>query len=78
MEDYKLSSVGVTHYEHQTSIEMIIDGEAYWFTVFARGADSGSDVDYDIENYDDLSFELTKEIKDKLIDEFLLHEANFR
>lgn len=79
MEDYKLSSVGVTHYEHQTSIEMTIDGEAYWFTVFARGSDNGSnDIDYDIDNDDDIPFELTQEIKDDLIEEYLTNEFNFR
>ena len=75
----KLSSVGVTHYEHQTSIQFTIDDEEYWFTVFARGSDNGSrEIDYDIDNDDDIPFELTEEIKDQLIDEFLLHEMNFR
>jgi hypothetical protein len=77
--DPELSSVGTTHYEHQTSVQFTIDGEEYWFTVFAKGSDTGSnEIDYDIDNDDDIPFELTQEIKDELIDEFLTNEANFR
>jgi len=79
MENSSLSIVGDTHYEHQTSVQFIIDDEEYWYTIFEKGSTKmGSKPEYNIDNDDDIPFELTEEIKDELIDDYLTHEANFR
>jgi len=79
MESCNLSSVGDTHYEHQTSTQFVIDGEEYWFTFFERGSTKMMNKpEYDIDNDDDIPFKLTKKIKNELIDDYLTHEANFR
>jgi len=59
---------GKTYFKNETSISFTFDGEEYWFSMIEEGdnenAPEGNTVEFESE--EDLPFELTEEMKDRM------------
>ncbi len=62
-----LDGIGAQHYESQTTVGYIIDGESYTFNIIEKGINDGTShsIEFFCES-GELPFELTQGIKDEL------------